>query len=289
MCTKLADDLVNQLKSLPCFEAVIDISAIEEGHSHHSFIVQTSSATFIAKYFESSRVTAKSESTVTIEAAQRNLAPRVHYVCDKWLISEFINASSLSQVAMSVEDKIKVVTQLLVRCHQLTSKVTRLDLTEIVHNIIQSHYFSVQQQQYITALLPKLPLFELQSKLVLCHGDANFSNTLWSEKPMLIDFECVSMADREFDLAMFIAINRLSENEIDNTIKHYQTNANGLIVIDKSLVTRYLNWCYLINGLWYYERSCAMQDDNLRSLAFYQLNRYDEISEDVKSAVIQMR
>jgi hypothetical protein len=51
-------------------------------------------------------------------------------------------------------------------------------------------------------------------------------------------------------MAMFIAINTLSEHETSEALKAYQKTSNHPL-LDEKLTQAYLPLCYLINALWY--------------------------------------
>lgn len=90
--------------------------------------------------------------------------------------------------------------------------------------------------------------------LVLCHGDANFSNVLIAETGnYLVDFECASWSEREYDLAMLIAINELPLALLSSITTEYK-RLSGVEICDAK-VRCFLPYCLALNALWFMKRA----------------------------------
>lgn len=248
-------ELIDALVDLPCFNAIsndssIEISLIEKGQSSVCFYVLFNQQRFFVKRFKSSIINA--EHIATKHAAKHNLAPNVIYANDNWLVSEFIEGKSLNDNALTIHDNINTSIKLMVQCHKITVDVPVLDVFNTLDQYSYSDVFSKAQKEHFARVISTIKRSKV-SDLVFCHGDINFSNVLVGDKSLLIDFECACLAEAEFDVAMFIAINALSKKEQLYTISFYEKKCNALLSKEKLL--SYLQCSYLLNGLWYIERS----------------------------------
>lgn len=171
-----------------------------------------------------------------------------------------------------------------------------LNISEIIESMINEGDFTKQQRQLFASLYASvkqdMPLNTSVDGQLFCHGDINFNNILCDKvnnKSYLIDFDCTCLAEPAFDLAMMIAVNELpveqSKQSITTLITQYQDaihqkkiSSVGLssetqisrvvnIVPTDEVVTRYLMFCYLINGLWYLSNNVKTGNSTYRRLA----------------------
>lgn len=287
-----------EIKALPCFtDRDCKIEQLTEGESHQCFKVTINKNTIeksvFVKSFAGHQQTAKAEISSHIIAAKMAVAPAIIYHSASWLVTEFITGDSLAsfykqQKGNLVNNKVTVAMHLMVKTHQLTPPENHpvLAIEKLLYhqasNIKLSQSQHVALQKIISEITP--PQTKL-NHLVLCHGDVNYENirlsTLFnSENPLehawLVDFECSSLAEAEYDLAMFIAINEFSVNDINTLIQDYQQFTNATINEEK--VRAYLACCYLINGLWYFEASYQdKQAQKLIAKAHQQLILLDQL------------
>jgi len=266
-----SNSIFEKIKALPCFaNNPCEVEPLTGGDSHACFKVTVSKNVSEKSYFVKSlaghQETAKAEVSVNSLAAEAGLAPEIIYHSSLWLVCEFIPGKSLEKfpaekMAVPTNDKIMIAMSLMVKVHQLQQPhncpvlVIQELLLSLAANIKTDHLQQVFLNETIKKIIPNQSTV---NHLVLCHGDVNYENIRLSdsfnkdcllEKTWLVDYECSCLAEAEYDIAMFIAINALGAEEIDVVIQHYQQYAN--LDINKEKVHRYLACCYLINGLWY--------------------------------------
>lgn len=123
--------------------------------------------------------------------------------------------------------------------------------------------FSEHNFQTVLTKIHTVTAFEKQiadKAFYLCHGDINWHNVIvdQNEQPKLIDFECAVFAPFEYDIAMYIAINDVTQSELTEVLTWYRVNkpcstkcAVSLPTLNNELIQYYLTSCYLLNGLWY--------------------------------------
>ncbi|WP_426357062.1 phosphotransferase [Pseudocolwellia sp. HL-MZ19] len=299
--------LCEKIKQLPCFNLRDDesllITKIEAGQSSSCFDVSitnnkniTSDNVLITsitqRYFvkyDSNASFFENELKTSQAASNINLSPHVIYAEKNWLVNEFIYAESLDSTTSNIKSKIEIAIKLMQQCHTLDVSLPELNINEIITQIIASKSFSIAQREHIQLLFTHMSTIgdKPQSHSVVCHGDINFSNIITANnKAWLIDFECACLAEKEFELAMFMAINFMNADEQALTLAYYEklNNAND-IRIDQNKLDQYLSYSYLINGLWYFEKVKGMQGTNqgnkkdvFYDLAIKQLTLFDEVN-----------
>ena len=189
-------------------------------------------------------------------------------------MTEYIDGTLLAQSDISEQEKIKLCLALMDKLHAITFSTEQinnfipvLNPKKIIEGLLaqladaialtspQFQTFSTGQfhsiKEVIGAFIEVLKLDsqdlsvdEWQARLVLCHGDLNFSNVMTLEnKRYLLDFECACLAEKAFDLGMMLAINKCSLEQVIWVGK--STNS------PQEKVTRYYLLSLLINGLWF--------------------------------------
>lgn len=260
-----------EIKTLPCFaQGYCNVTPIIGGESHVCFKVDLSKDGTETSYFVKSlaghQETAKAEVAVNLLAAEAGLAPTIAYHSPLWLVCEYIHGESLERfsvekASLTSHDKIMITMNLMSKVHQLKHPNNHpvLAINELLLNLAGDIKATHLQQAFVNEVIEKIMPLQLTSdNLVLCHGDVNYENIRLSdsfnkdhllEKTWLVDFECSCLAEAEYDIAMFIAINALNAEDVEVVIKRYQQYTK--IRVDDAKVRTYLACCYLINGLWY--------------------------------------
>jgi len=176
------------------------------------------------------------------------------------------------------------------KVHQIQADLPVLSIKHIIDDLIVSllkaddfngkHQILVNKfyQEFLQGLIVKEPY--------LCHGDLNFSNILLEATKdsrnsviQIIDFECACIADREFDLAMMVAINQLSLDDVELFLEEYSKYTNYQVVLNGAMVTRYLIFSHLINGLWYLGQKDKLGADEGLELAKQQFSLLNKLTD----------
>jgi thiamine kinase-like enzyme len=292
-------NIAEDIKALPCFvNSDCKIEPITGGESHECFKV-TATVNFVenfyfVKSFAGHQKTAKAEISVNILAAKARLAPAIIYHSPLWLVCEFIHGTSLTKFtaekkSAAAKDKVIIAMNLMVKMHELKPghnhpvlNIERLLFT-LVKDIETTPLLQVFLNKTIEEILPhKVP----NNNLVLCHGDVNYENIRLSdsynkdhllEKSWLVDYECNCLAESEYDIAMFIAVNALSMEEVHSVIEYYSRFSSRHV--DNEKVRAYLACCYLVNGLWYFEAASERnKPQKLINMAREQLVLFDQLA-----------
>lgn len=330
---------LHQLRKLPCFaqQTISNISVIEAGLSQASFHVTCEGKSYFAKYLVENSI----ETRVSQLTAAHGLSPKVIYAEQHWLITEFIVGQGLEKSKQSEDEKLAITISLLRQCHTISfhaqdnkeqailSSVPTLDIPTIISKLLQQLQLRKAQTKALKALIYLLQQNLAKAyddvdniKLVLCHGDANFSNVISAENsPMtstdksreivhqLLDFECARIAPPEYDLAMLVAVNDIefSKASMINTcyqqMKQSLNNAGNIVdnanfysrktskTTNKSflLVTCYYELSILINALWYFEQYQRQQLVKYKILAIKQLMALAIRHPQVNKVIDEMR
>ena len=287
--------LTQQLAKLSFFTGIKQICAINSGLSSPSFKVQTSQGFFFAKYLNNNDFfvsTINAEVKANEIAAEQGLAPKVCYADKYWLISQYINGTELAKSTLCLNDKLQVAINLMQKCHQLNRQtcvdhLPILSIENTINSLINYDFYQTAQLTLLKQIAQHLVASIQVNANYFCHGDINFSNILITKntadneqkQPYLIDFECACLADIEYDLAMLLAINN-PEPAYHNAVIHMYEGATvtGISVgINKTLVTRYLSFCYLINALWYFNKFKQTHNENMQRCALKQFTLFDNM------------
>ena len=286
----LTSSELNTLKSLPCFEEVIDISPVVEGMSHTCSKVTTVSQVYFVKQLNSD--TAKEEVISCRYAAKYGLSPKVIYHDNTWLVSEFIRGTTVNKANIGSDSCIKTSLLLMAKFHQLLPQlkvdaIPYLDTSKSVQRLFTNPVPLASEQRVILANITDrlTSKIEAEQKLsgaanVLCHGDMNYSNILVdkAKKTWLIDFECSHLAPVEFDLSMFIAVNNIPIQRMGEVVASYMVLVPNYQP-NKTLLTYYLLYSFFINGLWYLDNTKDPEVTNhLTSLALEQWGAFDNFA-----------
>lgn len=261
---------------------------ITAGESHFCFKVWQGEQQYFAKYIGDRDA---SNELVTLKVASLSgLAPILHYSDKDWIITQFIEHSSLSEyLQLEGEDEATAISRAIkamALCHKMSADIEPVDFNSLLNSITNHDFISAAIESTINTL--RSDLFELSSveSLVLCHGDINFSNVLVSpsgDDILLIDYECSSYAEREFDIAMMMAINDISQDKVLEVIAQYE-KFSGLKSPKRSIekVTRYMVLSFYINALWFYAEYKKQSSPHLLIKAQRQKKRLIELIEGIK-------
>lgn len=290
--TLIQSDL-NSLKSLPCFSTIVEISLLADGMSHSCFKVTTPEQVLLAKKLNQD--TAITEVFSALTSSNRGLSPNVIYHDNEWLVTVFISGTSLAKSRLSNAEKISTSLTLMAKLHQLplpknNQKFPILNTTKSVNRLFTNPVSFDKHERLKIVSITKVLTNEINGQIavgdipsVVCHGDLNFTNVLIdtvisndnSQKTWLIDFECTHLAPVEFDLAMFIAVNNISDDQLTEIVSRYSAYAPNYQP-NKKLLTFYILYCFFINGLWYLDNMNHLKADSLfRALALEQWSAFD--------------
>lgn len=279
------DHYIHNIKALTCFDGLIcAIERLHLGLSHYCFIVTAvkldnqKSTKYFVKSLSHHLSTENNERLAAEACALSKISPEVIFHSTDWLVTEYIEGYTLYEKKLSLAEKIAFSMKLLHELHQLPhpKQLSSLSLNVLIEQQISENAFSEAQQLFLTQLNQQITSFEQNKEPVICHGDLNFSNMIIDKKgkAWLVDFECAAIGCAEYDVAMFIAINHLSKDELPQIMKGYQGGNNK--TLEPALIQSYLACCYLVNGLWYQEMSMKERENGQYiELAYQQYHRFD--------------
>jgi thiamine kinase-like enzyme len=287
----------NTLKSLPCFSAIVEISLLADGMSHTCFKVTTPEQVLLAKKLNQD--TAITEVFSALTCSNRGLSPNVIYHDNEWLVTIFIAGTSLTQSGLNSAEKISTALSMMVKLHQLPlpkndQSFPTLNTTESVNRLFTNPVSFNKHERLNLISVTETLTNDINAQIalcdtpsVICHGDLNFTNILIEstitnkdginhrQKPWLIDFECTHLAPVEFDLAMFVAVNNFTHQQLSEIVTSYSKLAPNYRVNYK-LLTCYILYSYFINGLWYLDNvNHSKADADFRTLAIEQWSTFD--------------
>ncbi|TYK65024.1 phosphotransferase [Colwellia echini] len=289
------------LQALPCFNGILDITLLSEGLSHTCYKVVTINQTFFVKKLHTA--TANKEVFCSIISAKLKLSPIVIYHDDMWLVTDFIDsiavANNYANSSAHYNNKKPLALSLMSQLHQIKpieyisekfNNLTILDIAATVEDLLACNNALTTQQRTIIGEATQIIDASIASQKslsgtidVLCHGDINYSNIITDIQgnSWLIDFECAQLAPIEFDIAMFIAVNNIAVDKLDEIINEYlklvpKHNVNTSLVLWYALAS------LLINALWYLSQISDLIPSALQIkftvLAKQQISTFDQLS-----------
>ena len=301
-------DLINSLKSLPCFDEIKAISLLANGLSQTSLKVTTASQVFFAKKLNgetsstevSCALLCANYSTKQASGAESkyHLSPQVLYHDHQWLVTEFVNGTALADSDVKNDIKISTALTLMAELHQLPTAVANQSINQLKPTLSAKRLLTnpaallANQSPFLDKVTKSLSttiatlIMAANSPSVLCHGDINFTNILLDkeQKSWLIDFECAHLAPVEFDLAMFIAVNNIADDKIAEIVNDYGKLVAHLVPRyrpNSKLLNYYILYSFYINGLWYFDNINELVADNLMyALGIEQWSAFDRFANE---------
>ncbi|WP_448549337.1 phosphotransferase [Thalassotalea fusca] len=315
--TQVEQKLLSHALSAP-----IEVIPFEHnGLSRHSFAVRANNKQYFVKRFNApDDASLMLEKHTALLLSSSNISTELIAQAEHLLIYEFIPHIVLESMTLPLAEKIAVTCGLANKLHQVTSdEIPPLNIAETTLALLNKCQLSDAVYDEIKTLIRKHIPQSSKQQLVVCHGDLNFANIIQpnlseyvkecayvSQHPakgdlLLVDFESCCLAHPAFDVAMCIAINRLDKQaSVEKLILLFKTNLHAedinLYDFDVEMVMRYLCLCFLINGLWYFERALEYNSEKYLSLALMQfqgIDKYfmeeDELSDKMRQEANNLR
>ena len=237
-------------------KAITNVELIHAGESTLSYKVTTDNGIYFAKNIADSS-TKEIEQQCCNVAAKAKISPKHYLVENSVLIAEFIEEADLQTKNIPLKNKISIAIKLMCQFHQLSLELPVLNISAVLLNLCAHQFYHNEQLSLLTKIITQLSNSINVRGSYPCHGDANFANILTTENNdinYLIDFECACLADIEYDIAMFLAINCIPKKYHHDVFNYYQYYDNTFKV-NTLLVKQYLCVAHLINGLWYFNQA----------------------------------
>ncbi|MDG1732939.1 MAG: phosphotransferase [Thalassotalea sp.] len=258
-------DAIAALQAIKFLQPISDVEPIESGLSHHCFKVTAHSNSYFVKVYKTATNASFTEQ-IKIEqlTGEQGLSPKVIDYCrlGSYCVYQYVAGETLLESDASNSDKNTMLIDLLVTCHAIQHKPIPLDIKQSIKSLIQriklAHSTKSKIIDKVSTCLQALALNK--DELVLCHGDLNYSNVLIADnKPILVDWEYGCLAEKEYDIAMMLAINNVPAERYSAIIDEYNLKAQSTPA-KLSKVIQYLSLCELLNTLWF------MQSNNISKI-----------------------
>lgn len=261
------NDYLNVFSSLLGVDAseILIIEKSSQGLSQTCWFIETFNEQFVIKSFNN-RNSLDKEKAVFQSLSDQNFIPKLLKQQQSYLLMPRVGEKTLADAPFNKEVKISIIAKLAAQFHfswqdkVIPAVIKPLSLLSLVHGLVKEARFSASNENHLFQQVHQLVnhVEKLQSGAfnpVVCHGDLNLANVLISEKQQwLIDFESVSFMPIEYDLAMLLAVNEYSIDNMDNVVNAYQQAvgpAGNNIILNKELIWFYYQLTLLINGCWY--------------------------------------
>ena len=254
------EEVVAQLMELTLFEQISQITPEQAGYSNYTFSFIADGEKYIGKYI-GKNTNQSIEAQVCQIAYQQGIAPKVIYADNNWIILAFIEGQLINDAKLSIDDKLEQLLAPVIELHKVEQtslpNLTKLDIKQVIGQLlikIKDVVPQLYQQVKVDIDTYISNISTCSDNLVVVHGDANFNNAIIeqnSSRVFLIDYEACSLAEREYELAMILAVNELSALYVRPIIEKYLQLAGNSLCISWEMVTRYYIVSLVINALWY--------------------------------------
>jgi len=254
------EQVIAQLMELALFEQISQITPEQAGYSNFTFSFIADGEKYIGKYI-GENTNQSIEAQVCQIAFQQGIAPKVIYADNNWIILAYIEGVLINDAQLSIDDKLLQLLAPVIELHKVEqtslTNITKLDIKQVIGQLlikIKNVAPQLYQQVKVDIDAYISDIATCKDNLVVVHGDANFNNAIVEQntnRVFLIDYEACSLAEREYELAMILAVNELSALYVRPIIEKYQQLAGNTFRISWERVTRYYIVSLVINGLWY--------------------------------------
>jgi thiamine kinase-like enzyme len=160
----------------------------------------------------------RSGEIAALKAAHKaGLAPQIEAVSSDFLITQFISGPRPDF------DDLPEIGQLFHKIHHLSADMKSLDLLKHIERYASQCDIDVEIEDCINILL-SLPC---PSPIAgaLCHQDLTLQNILKTDGRLIaIDWEYARISDPAYDLAVFITVENLGEDQSAILLHHYNNN-----------------------------------------------------------------
>lgn len=247
------------------------ITPISEGLSQECLLIETKLTAYVVKRFNNT-ASFKTELSILALLKKGNLTAKLinsHQVENTSLIlMTHLSGKSLKKSSITLLEKLSTATDLLAKFHDelrgySAPEIQSLALEQVLLELLLSAKISPKYEQLVTKIIEKtiknLSKFDVDElPKTICHGDFNFTNIIGDKPVKVIDFESASLMPIEYDIAMMMAINKCTLNELNHVISVYKNTTTYNIPsqeIDSKIVEQYYIASILINGLWFLSKS----------------------------------
>lgn len=285
----------HELQALPCFDKITSVTQLDSGLSHCCYKVISTDSVYFAKKLNHQTALTEVACYQFLKRINAPFSPLLIYSSSEWLITTYIDVAALSDFSHSHTDLLNISIKAMASLHCLSDsfsqdKLPVLDIGDTTQSLIDNNSLLDCLPNSTLLTIQDFLINRLQPEIlstqeaVICHGDINFSNILIdiNQNAWLIDYECAHIAPREFDLAMFMAINHLDKDvglvgAIDNLSACYAEIAK--VEVDQTLLVNFKLYSHFINALWFLEKvptSPKNEVNNYYPLAIEQLAAFDK-------------
>ncbi|TLU65280.1 hypothetical protein FE810_08270 [Thalassotalea litorea] len=246
--------------------------------------------------------------------ALADISPAIVYQDSQWQVQRFINGTSLQDCALSHDEKTAIAMDVMAALHATkleAGSLAPLDLGSALRSQVGLLALNEDSEQRLMSLINTVCPTEqgiaaYAANNVVTHGDIHFGNIMVEadERPWLVDLEYLCLAPREYDLAMFIAINPLtleqfisqdcrkykykdSDDKSSNhqnghvqpfpglAVQGYQASSGANVNVD--LLRAYLPVCLLLNSLWFILK--GRENEKFIASAHWQINAFESLTQ----------
>jgi thiamine kinase-like enzyme len=221
---KLSEQIAAKIINLPVWESEPKLTVIEAGRTNTNFKAEVDDKTYFVRYGDDLPhhfIYRENEKLAISVVEKADLAPKIIYAEDGFLITDFIKGRTLEIRDVENDNCLCDIARLLKDLHTLDFRGIKNDFD--LHQIVKTYLeklgdkISPKWRLEIDEIIRKLPSFKDNS---LIHGDVLNENFIADgQRLWLIDWEYAGIGNPAIDLAMCASNFDLSETQIARLVE----------------------------------------------------------------------
>lgn len=229
VCSETSKDLITLCSSYLPHDNNFDITPIAIGCTDEKFRIKTNNQSYLIKFFGELSPNPSHEIKAHLIAAEKGIAPRIHFSNPTTLLMDFIAENTLPIDQAKEPSFLNKIACAIQKINAMTKKEQFIDMD--IFGTIQKNFEYLNPQESLTPILAQaknqfkslMDDILAQSKpLVFCHGDLHPRNIFFTnQKIVLIDWSDGGMNYPFFDLASIAVFCCLTDKNETSLLTHY--------------------------------------------------------------------
>ncbi len=239
-----------RIRSLPCWRSAPTIRAITDGRTNQNYFVKAGDRTFFARLgvdLPHHGITRANEIRCCRLAAAAGIAPKVVFVSDGVLVTEFVDGRTLAQGEAVSNDVLAGLARGLRCLHEYPAPADLAPFDPVARcrrqlKAMPETAIPPAHRRRVLEILQHAPKLEAR---VLVHGDLIPENVIVRDDvPVLVDWEYAGLGDPLVDLAMVGVHFALPERKRQHFVSSYgDIDPEALARLMPAIAAREAVWC----------------------------------------------
>jgi len=232
----------NLIKSLPIWDATVDVKELQGGITNSNYLVNHNSKMYVVRIVEEQPclgIDRRNEVLCMKAGYECGISPDVVYTGSGIMVTNFIEGKVLEPANLSENLYLPLVTEVLKIVHDSDHKLSKEVLSFSPFEVVKTYYqrvidLKVKMPNGLNRAIGEVELLENQVGSfipTLCHNDVLAANWIFDGSKMwLIDWEYAGIGNRMFDLGNLAHNAGFTENMDKALLKSYFGKYNDKVL-----------------------------------------------------------